>query len=114
VGALFVGFGQVAELHERLESLKGQFDLPADSVPMEDESCTKSERVERRKDNEVFGVLSRSGWEDFSLLGGVAAELFFRAFACLFGFPDCTQASRHHAGSSVDVDPPFADLSSLP
>jgi hypothetical protein len=105
---------QVAKLGEGLKSLKGQFYLPADPVPLEDKARTKSEALERRKDNNVFGIFQRLGLESLPVPGGVAAELFFRAFDRLFGFPDCTQASRNHAGSSVDVDHPFADLPSLP
>jgi hypothetical protein len=113
-GTLRVGFGQVAELRERLESLKGQFYLPADSVPMEDDSCTKSERLERREDNDVGSVLQRRGVEDLPVPGGVAPELLYCAFDRLLGFADCTQAPRNYTGCSVDVDRPFADLPSLP
>jgi hypothetical protein len=104
----------VAKLGEGLKSLKGEFHLPANPVPVEDYRRTKSERIERGKDNDVFGILQRLRLEDLPVPGGVAPELFFCAFDRLLGFPDCTQATRNYAGRSVDVDRPFADLPSLP
>jgi len=88
--------------------------LPAHPVPLEDHSRTKSERIERGKDNDVFGILPRLWLEDLPVPGGVAPELFYCAFDRRRGFPDGTQASRNDAGRSVDVDRPLADLPRLP
>jgi len=103
----------VAELRERLESLKGQFHLPPNPVPLEDQARTKSATIKRRKDNDVFGILQRLGLEFLPVPGGVAAELFFRAVARLFSFPNRTQTTRNHARSAVDVDRPLTDLPRL-
>jgi hypothetical protein len=94
----------VTELGEGLKSLKGQFHLPANPIPVEDRSRTKGEWVERSKDKDIFGVLQGLGLEDLALLGGVAAELLFRAFDRFLGFPDCTQAPRNDAGGPLDLD----------
>jgi len=111
---LLVRLGQVAKLGEGLKALKGQFYLPADPVPLEDHSRTKSAWRKRRKDNDGFRILQRIGLADLPALGGVAAELFFRAFDCLLGFPDRTHTPRNHAGGPLDRDRPLADLPGSP
>jgi hypothetical protein len=81
---------------------------------VENRISTKSERVERSKDNDVLGVLQGLGLEGLPLLGGVAAELFFGAFDRLLGFPNGAHAPRNDAGGPMEMDCPLADLPSLP
>jgi len=74
---LLVRLGQVAKLGEGLQSIQSQFDLPADPVPLKDQSHTKSAWRKRRRDHDGFRILQRIGSEDLPALGDGAAELAF-------------------------------------
>jgi hypothetical protein len=104
----------VAQLGEGLKPLKGEFHVPANPVPLEENRGTKRERSKRRKDHEVVRILQRLWLEDLPVPGGVAPELFDGTFDRFLGFTDCTQTSRNDAGRSRDGDHPFANLPSLP